>query len=326
MGGLKNFVRGFTFLVAAVGGGLIGSSLSGGSIWGIIGLAVVGMAIGVGLGTLFVSLLDRAGKPSRGRSQRARVTPSRGPKTQGSVLSLVLWALLLSLFLLFLPALTRQSIINNNLFGMVLGSLLSLIPFTVLFYYLMRWVFLRNSLGDTQAWVGAALAIVAVSGLFVYFWTSAERKPQLKADYWDAVAPACGGLGVAGAAPYDPSPHPRPIVALSNGKELWYNAMPLEWVPADVTTTELVACVGESERYTIEVCPYYGSSVTRYGYRRQIELVSALTAEVIASEIFEGNPPRECRGSESANLTELKGKEVTYFSQVSDWLAAYVEP
>ena len=325
MDGLKNFVRGFTFLVAAVGGGLIGSVVSGGSIWGIIGLAVVGSAIGIGLGILFVSLLDRAGKPSRKRRPTVRATTNRGPKTQSSAFSMVVWALLLGLFLLFLTTLTRQSIINNNIVGMVLGPLLSLIPFTVIFFYLMRWVFLRKSLGDTQAWVGAALAVVAVLGLFVFFWTTAERKPQLKAGYWDAITSACGGLGVAGAAPYDPSPHLRPI-ALSNSKKLWYDSMPLEWVPSDVTTTELVACVGESERYTIEVCPYYGSSVTRYGYRRQIELVSALTAEAIASKIFDGPPPRKCRSSESANLTKLEGKEVTQFRQVSTWLSTYVEP
>ena len=52
----------------------------------------------------------------------------------------MVWALLLGLFLLFLTTLTRQSIINNNIVGMILGSLLSLIPFTVLFFYLMRWV------------------------------------------------------------------------------------------------------------------------------------------------------------------------------------------
>ena len=148
---------------------------------------------------------------------------------------------------------------------------------------------------------------------------TAERKPQLKAGYWDAISPACGGLGVAGAAPYDSSPHLRPIVALSNN-------MPLEWVPSDVATAELVACVGESERYTIEVCPYYGSSVTRYGYRRQVELVSALTAEVIASKMFEGQQPRKCRSSENANLTKLEGKKVTQFSQVSTWLSTYVVP
>lgn len=130
MDGLKNFVRGLTFVVAAVSGGLIGHTLSGGSIWAIIGLAVVGMVIGIGVGVLFVSLLDRVARPSRGRSQRARVTPSRGPKTEISGWTLVFWATFLVLALLFLVVLTRQSIANNNLLGVVLGSLLSLIPFS----------------------------------------------------------------------------------------------------------------------------------------------------------------------------------------------------
>lgn len=287
---LKNFVRGLTFLVAAVGGGLIGHILGGGSIWAIIGLTVVGMAIGIGLGILFVSLLDRAARPSRGRSQMARVTRPRDPKSEISGWTLVFWATLLVLALLFLAALTHQSIANNEPIGVVLGSLLSLIPFYFFFFYLMRWVFLRRSMGETQAWVGAALSIVTVLGLLVFFWMTVDRKPQLRAAYWEALAPACDGIGVATAAPYNPSSHLRPVVAISGGKKLWYNSMPREWIPADLAATELVACVGESAQFTIEVCPYYGSSVTRYGYQRQIQLVSAQTAEVIASETFEGSP------------------------------------
>ena len=76
--------------------------------------------------------------------------------------------------------------------------------------------------------MGAALAVVAVLGHFIFFWTTAERKPQLKAGYWDAITSACGGLGVARGRTLRPRPpHLRPIVALSNSKKLWYDSMPL---------------------------------------------------------------------------------------------------
>lgn len=120
---------------------------------------------------------------------------------------------------------------------------------------------------------------------------------------------------------YSHEPHIRHVVALREGEQEWCAEMSLQWLPDSAATTELVACVEEKERYTIEVCSYVGSDATRYGYRRRVRLLSALTGEEVASQIFKGDPPRECPASERVNLTELKAEDVT-FADVRDWLGS----
>ncbi len=322
---MKNFVVGLVFIAAGVGGGFLGSYLSGGATWAIIGLALVGLVLGVFLAALTNRLLQAGEVRTREARRKAGAAAERGRKTLTAAFVLISQLSCLAIFLVGMPAWTRQSIVNNNVLGIIAGLLASLVVWGILGFLVTHFVALRKQSAQVQVMVGAGLALIVVAGLFAYFWTTVERKPKLTAEYWVTIAQACEGTGVSGARPFDEDPHLRRIVVLRGGRQAWYNDMALEWLPTDVESTELVACVGEIEKYTIEVCKYRGSPVTRYGYRREVRLVSALTGELISGRTFEGEPPRECRGSEQADLTELKGKDIT-FGHIREWLQGYVEP
>jgi hypothetical protein len=101
----------------------------------------------------------------------------------------------------------------------------------------------------------------------------------------------------------------------------------MDWQPASVEETELVACVGPAEKYVLQVCPYSGgTSTTRYAYRREVTVVSAKTAEIIDSATFKGEAPRACREWEERSLETLKRSKELDRNEVLAWLSEYVVP
>lgn len=325
MEALDNFLIGLLFIGGIVGGGLLGSAVSGGSWLAIMGLGFVGLIVGSALAYGSHRLMTRLASRPRPVRRRAGTAASAASGKLKAFATGCGQMFLLIMIAGLLAAVVRDGIVDNNLLATILGVVLSIIPWSLAFILVLKTVIMRRSDPVVQAVVGCVLGILCVGGLFTWFYTSLERKPVLRAAYWEAIAPACDGQGIYGAEPYGQPSSVRHIVALRGGKQEWYSEMPAEWLPDSVATTQLVACVSERERYTIEVCRYTGSDVTRYGYRREVTLVSAETGEEIASETFTGKPPRACQGTERVSLTKLTGKDVT-FGAVSDWLSRYVEP
>jgi hypothetical protein len=141
------------------------------------------------------------------------------------------------------------------------------------------------------------------------------------------IDPACYGQGVVASATYSEGQVPHPVEIVHYGRRIWYWRwfLPGSWLPASVEETELVACVGPVEEYVIETCQYYGSSVTRYGYKRQVVLRTAKTGEIVASETFRGESPSRCKQTEESSTTKLKGSRWINPNELREWLREYVE-
>lgn len=208
----------------------------------------------------------------------------------------------------------------RNLLLIAIGFLSALLCCSVLAATILHGLGLRaNEL------VSAVVGLVIAVGLSAFVYTASQVE----------VGPACYGQGVASSAPYSEGPGPHPVEVLHLGRRMWdpaiptirYSPLPTSWRPASAEDTELVACVGRLEKYVIQTCTYRGGSdVTRYGYRRQVTLVTARTGEIIASETFAGEPPRSCRQTEERSVRTLKGSKLVDPDEVWGWLSEYVVP
>jgi len=141
----------------------------------------------------------------------------------------------------------------------------------------------------------------------------------------EAMQPVAKGEGVAQAASYTRDGGINPVVLISSSGEIhgWTDDIPTEWKPTSVEETELVICVGEEEEKIIEVCEYYGPSITRYQHYVEVELREARTGKLVANTILYGSMPRHCKQSESYSVTRLYGSDVS-FDQVTGWVETYV--
>ena len=125
-----------------------------------------------------------------------------------------------------------------------------------------------------------------------------------------ALKPACGGSAVNGAGIAQPGASINHLVLLAtDGSEhRWTGFAPIEWKPASLADTELVACVSADEiRTQIETCQYInGPAITRYSAARHVVLVEPGTGRTIASYDMT-DTPRECRSTEERSVVELTG-------------------
>ena len=172
----------------------------------------------------------------------------------------------------------------------------------------------------------AILALVA-TGLIGVGIAGCETGPHVDKQIRDALSPACGKQGVEQAAAYTEGPGPHPIVLLdaSGGRHSWTDKVPIEWWPASVDATELVACVGAEETFVEEVCQYFGpGGVSRYRYMLRIWLVEARTGKTLADSRLSGSVPPECPGAiKSGQYGLLEGSHVS-FDQARAWLEPHV--
>jgi len=180
---------------------------------------------------------------------------------------------------------------------------------------------------------GQVLPILALVGVGVVGIVGCETGPHVEQELVDALSQVCAGQGVEQAAPYTEGPGPHPIVLLdSSGKShSWTDKLPIEWWPASVNATELVACVGEEQEVEIETCRYEpGADVARYRYELELRVVEARTGQTLAftdlypnPAVLRGSDPRECAGVERMGLTRLEGSHVP-FDKLRRRLGAYV--
>lgn len=134
----------------------------------------------------------------------------------------------------------------------------------------------------------------------------------------------CAGVGVGSAAPFDGGPGVHPVVVypaeLQNAarETANWNDFLGEWRPVSPGQAQLVLCVGEQFRDSIERCRYQGPDIYRIQYERPVRLVVAQTGEVLGETRLRGALPRECQDQERYSLTRLYGSEVD-FNLVWTW-------
>lgn len=134
------------------------------------------------------------------------------------------------------------------------------------------------------------------------------------------------GTPIESAAAYQGNGiHPFVIVSSSEEISSWNEQINEEWFPDSVEDAQLVVCVGPMKKEVVEVCEYmFGGDVTRYQYGIPVRLIEARTGQTVIYQTVYAKPPRDCQASESLDLVELVGPEVTY-SWLSAWLQNYVE-
>jgi len=134
--------------------------------------------------------------------------------------------------------------------------------------------------------------------------------------------------GVLDSAVYTSGSEFYPVIILSeNGMaHSWQRSLPDEFKPLAIQSTQLVVCVGEEKELKIETCKYTPPpDIDRYLYQVTVKLVEARTGRTVVIKEIRGNPPRECRQSESISTVRLDGEQVTY-GQFETWLMEYIEP
>jgi hypothetical protein len=140
----------------------------------------------------------------------------------------------------------------------------------------------------------------------------------------ESLAVVCQGQAVSEAAVYTGGgPHPIVLLSSSGGHHSWSSQLDNTWLPESVSEAQLVACVGEQEERSIEVCHYNGPDITRYVYQVSVRIVAAQTGVTVATETFAGDRPRECRQTEDYDLTRLEGSDVSY-GDIRSWMSTYV--
>jgi hypothetical protein len=111
------------------------------------------------------------------------------------------------------------------------------------------------------------------------------------------LATVCEGEGVEEAAHYAPDNSRHPLVLLQqDGKqhELSQKIPPIWW-PATTSYAELVACVGGESEHLVQTCRYEKGGVAyRYVQETEVQIVEALTGEVLTLITVRGPEPREC--------------------------------
>lgn len=111
------------------------------------------------------------------------------------------------------------------------------------------------------------------------------------------LAQVCQGQAVPAAAEYKKDAQIHPVLLLSPAGEwhAWNDQLPVTWQAHDVQQTELVGCVSAPYEVSIESCAYTGNlTVERLQSQVDIRLVTARSAETVATLTSIGDPPHEC--------------------------------
>jgi hypothetical protein len=167
-----------------------------------------------------------------------------------------------------------------------------------------------------------ATRLFAIAALATIVASCAPARPSYGASFWEQARHVCSEGPIPGAAPYLEPGMSNKVVAL----EPWSDSIPADWLPTSIAETELVLCIGPEVRVLIQVCDYIGGPpINRYRYEREVTLREAQTAEVVAGRTFRGSDPRACGEREEVALMEIEGRHAEYTSDVTDWLARYVD-
>jgi len=131
---------------------------------------------------------------------------------------------------------------------------------------------------------------------------------------------------------YEGDYHPTVILDDDGDVHSWTYDLPVDWLPYTPEMLELVVCLGDLEKKSIQVCPYYKPgtytylfSITRYRYQMDAALYSSFTGNQLASTTLWGSYPDSCPYSAYSWQSQITGNTVG-ISQLATWLSAYGIP
>ncbi len=130
--------------------------------------------------------------------------------------------------------------------------------------------------------------------------------------------------------------HPTVILDADSEIHEWTYDIPVNWLPFTPDTLELVVCLGESEKKSIETCEYYSTNtivlysltLTRYQYKMKVALYSSFTGYQIGSTTLWGSIPDAFTQNISADdypTYEITGTTVE-MSKLIAWLYQFGFP
>lgn len=137
----------------------------------------------------------------------------------------------------------------------------------------------------------------------------------------------CNGMGNIEAAVYDPATISPLIMSYPSGSAHPESSrLPHAWLPKAIQFTELVVCVGKTSFKHIQTCSFIDDApdIDRYQPWIPITIRYALTGDELASQIFYGTMPRNCKESEPWNLVRLEGD--IEWEPIIDWISEYAQP
>lgn len=147
--------------------------------------------------------------------------------------------------------------------------------------------------------------------------------------------------GVAAAALYDKATGLHPIVIFEDDgseKALAFSNYPTEWEPADLASTQLVACLEPLDKEQLSNCDYYDTDssgkltgtptyLERYQYKQRVILFEAQSGKVLGKQLLRGGNPDTCPD----NLTFEDGETVITWEgdkvsseMIQEWLNPFV--
>lgn len=170
-------------------------------------------------------------------------------------------------------------------------------------------------------------------GLLI-FWITTEGWPGIQRYIWQKqhqtlqteLGVVCQGTGVSSSAEYEIGKGIHPIVMFNQDGEfdVLSSEVPSDWLPTDISSIEIVACVERSEKL-IEICSYNGGvSTRRYQWQLTIHLFAAHTGEEIDSQVFLGTMPDDCPAAK-VNPDPLRYGGSVSFRDIQPWLAEIIQ-
>jgi hypothetical protein len=191
--------------------------------------------------------------------------------------------------------------------------------------FIGRWQhdYLNRTLRERRI---AGLAAALLSGGLLYSAVGLVVPSQHPGHHLTAaLKPACGGSAVAGAggAHRAGAASAHLVVLGADGNEQgWTGHAPMEWKPASLADTELVACVSAHDADAlIETCHYtIGPALKRYSATRHVKLIEPGSGRVVAEYDVTDVPPT-CPPMKKVEATMLMGR--VEWPMVQARLAAY---
>ena len=179
----------------------------------------------------------------------------------------------------------------------------------------------------------AAVAVAANSALEEEALREAES--LVREQFFAAISPVCAyGAGVPEATGYVAGTTNSAVFFMQPSSGDLYPSrygVTDEHRPGSVGDVNLVIC-SETEARVIETCPYSTSAgeriLTREQYIRTVNVVDAVTAEVLDTRVMEGSMPAECPASRTFSEYEYSAKNTgslpsdrDAIALISSWLS-----
>ena len=170
--------------------------------------------------------------------------------------------------------------------------------------YFNRTLRERRLAGLGVAVLSGGLLYAAVGSLVPSQHPGHELTAALKLTCTDGAVVAAGGAHRAGMATA------HLVVLGSDGYEQrWTGHAPMEWKPANLADTELVACVSAQDAHAlIQTCHYtIGPALKRYNATRHVKLIEPGSGRAVAEYDVTDVPPT-CPQTKKVEATTLMGR------------------